>query len=171
MKKILWYYVILFLFFTITIAKLISINSNSLLYQEKLLNKNNIYIYGSSAPRGRILDCNNKIIVDNIGVKSIYYNKIKGITKDQELEIASTIANIINTKEGNINELKYYYLAKNNNGNDLITNEEYEMFKNRKLSNDDLYCRRSKIRKKMQKKMVKRKKRKKKRVKKREIPI
>ena len=45
--------------------------------EEKLEEKTNIYVNGISAPRGRILDTNGKVLVDNIGVKTIYYNKIK----------------------------------------------------------------------------------------------
>ena len=43
-------------------------------YYENLLNeKNNKIIYGTSAPRGRILDRNGNIIVDNVGVKTRRY--------------------------------------------------------------------------------------------------
>ena len=46
-------------------------------YNKILETKNNKIIYGSSAPRGRILDRNGNIIVDNIGIKTIIYNRCK----------------------------------------------------------------------------------------------
>ena len=44
-------------------------------YKKRLDETTNIIISGSSAPRGRILDRNGNIIVDNKGVKTIIYNK------------------------------------------------------------------------------------------------
>ena len=48
-------------------------------YEDVLKQKNNKIIYGNSAPRGRILDKFGNIIVDNVGIKTIIYNKIKNI--------------------------------------------------------------------------------------------
>ena len=53
-------------------------------YQKKLAEKTNVTVLGLSAPRGRILDTNGKIIVDNIGINTIMYHKIKGITTKEE---------------------------------------------------------------------------------------
>ncbi len=47
-----------------------------------------------------------KVLVDNIGVKTIYYNKIKGIKTIEELEIAWSLEKIIDVKEASIDELK-----------------------------------------------------------------
>ena len=82
-------------------------------YEKKLNDKNNSIIYGSSAPRGRILDRNGNIIVDNIGIKTIVYNKLSGISVKDELEIADTLASIIEIVEGTLDEQKYYYYLKN----------------------------------------------------------
>ena len=104
----------------------------------KLLDKKiNTYVYGTSAPRGRILDCNGKVLVDNIGIKTIFYTKKNNITISEELKIAETLANIIDIKI-NENALKKYWLLKNNNGDYLITEEEYELYERRKLSSSDI---------------------------------
>lgn len=126
------------LIFIIFGIKLGIILSNSSYYEKKLEEKTNIYVSGVSSPRGRILDTNGKVLVDNIGVKTIYYNKIKGIKTIEELEIAWSLEKIIDVKEASIDELKEYYLITNNNGKDLITSDEYRLYEERKIGNETL---------------------------------
>jgi penicillin-binding protein transpeptidase len=135
-KKII--YGLLISFFIICSFKLVSILKNKEYYTKLLNEKTNIYVYGISAPRGRILDCNGKVLVDNIGIKTIYYNKIKGITKSKELEIAGLLANILSVDEATIDELKEYYLINNNDGKYLITDEEYKLFEERKITKEEI---------------------------------
>ena len=62
-------------FFMITI-RLIYLNIFMGSYYNMMLDKStNQIVYGESAPRGRILDRNGKVLVDNKAVKSIYYKK------------------------------------------------------------------------------------------------
>lgn len=126
------------MFFMILAFRLVAIQSSKDDYKEALLAKTKIYVEGSSAPRGRILDTNGKVLVDNIGLKTIYYNKIKGISVSEELSIASSLANILTIKEANTKELKEYWLAQNNNGKELITEEEYKLLEERKLNTEDI---------------------------------
>lgn len=135
-KKVI--YGLLIAFFIICSFKLVSILKNKEYYIKLLDEKTNIYVYGISAPRGRILDCNGKVLVDNIGIKTIYYNKIKGITKSKELEIAGLLANILSVDEATIDELKEYYLINNNDGKYLITDEEYKLFEERKITKEEI---------------------------------
>lgn len=135
-KKVI--YGLLIAFFIICSFKLVSILKNNEYYTKLLDEKTNIYVYGISAPRGRILDCNGKVLVDNIGIKTIYYNKIKGITKSKELEIAGLLANILSVDEATIDELKEYYLINNNDGKYIITDEEYKLFEERKITKEEI---------------------------------
>ena len=135
-KKII--YGLLISFFIICSFKLVSILKNKEYYTKLLNEKTNIYVYGISAPRGRILDCNGKVLVDNIGIKTIYYNKIKGITKSKELEIAALLANILNVDEATPDELKEYYLINNDDGKKLITSDEYKLYEERKITKEEL---------------------------------
>ena len=132
------YYIIICLLFGILTIRLFFIYSNSDYYKDILEKKTLIYVNGSSAPRGRILDTNGKVLVDNIGVKTIYYNKLKEIDKNEEIEISYKLANILTINEGTIEVLKEFWLVLNNNGKELITDEEYELLNERKLTNDDL---------------------------------
>ena len=132
------YYIIICLLFGILTIKLFFIYSNSDYYKDILEKKTLIYVNGSSAPRGKILDTNGKVLVDNIGVKTIYYNKLKEIDKNEEIEISYKLANILTINEASSDVLKEFWLVLNNNGKELITDEEYELLNERKLTNDDL---------------------------------
>lgn len=132
------YYIIICLLFGILTIRLFFIYSKSNYYENILEKKTVIYVNGSSAPRGRILDTNGKVLVDNVGVKTIYYNKLKGIDKNDEIEISYELANILTIKEANNEELKEFWLVLNNNGKELITDDEYELLNERKITNDEL---------------------------------
>ena len=137
MKKYISFALIIVLFIIFGIRLSIILSNNSF-YEKKLIEKTNIYVNGISAPRGRILDTNGKVLVDNIGVKTIYYNKIKGIKTSEELKIAEFLEDILEVKEASVDELKKYYLTTNDNGKNLITKEEYRLLEERKLNKDDI---------------------------------
>ena len=68
-------------------------------------------VESTSAPRGRIYDRNYNLLVDNEGVKTIYYKKQNGITNKEEIELAYTVADNINLDYSKVNEnrLKTFY--------------------------------------------------------------
>ena len=107
-------------------------------YYNKILEQNNNkIIYGYSAPRGRILDTNGNIIVDNIGVKTIIYNKLNGLSKMDEIDISYKLANIIDIEYGDIDNLKYFYYLNNTNKiNELLSDKIHKKYKERKISSD-----------------------------------
>lgn len=136
MKKTTYF---LFLSFMIIIGRIfyLSIIKNDY-YTEILDNKNNIEVLGLSAPRGRILDANGKVLVDNIGINSVIYNK-SNLTTEEEIEVAYTLAKEIGSvKIGSNFELKKFWLAKNDDGNNLIKKNEYRLYDERKLDSYDL---------------------------------
>lgn len=137
MKKIIIFLIIMFFLIIIRIYNLNILNNEK--YQKLLIEKTTTFIYGNNAPRGRILDRNGKVLVDNIGIKSIYYRKIKNPTIKEELEVAEILADILEIPiTSNTMILKNYWLIKNDNGKYLITDEEYELYNKRKLSNEDI---------------------------------
>ena len=108
------------------------------LYLDKYMAINNIYITGNSAPRGRILDINGKVIVDNIGVNTIVYHKKNGITLKEEIEIAKSLSKMTEYQYGyKEDKLKDYYLLLFDTSN-LITKEELELVNKRELSKEDI---------------------------------
>ena len=137
-KRRCFYYILILVVFSIIVGRLIYIKSKHSYYEEKLTEKTQIYVSGSSAPRGRILDTNGNVLVDNVGVKTLYYNKIKGISITEEITIAQMLASILTIREASTSELKEYWLVLNNNGKDLITAEEYQRLNERKITNAKL---------------------------------
>ncbi len=111
-------------------------------YKMKLNNEKETYIYGNTSPRGQILDRNGKILVGNKAVKSIYYKKEKNITQEKEIQTAYKMSKIININYKNLkerNQREFYILINKEKTDKLITQEEYQKEKNRKLSENDIY--------------------------------
>ena len=109
-------------------------------YQTEAQNINEVYVTGSSAPRGKILDINGNVLVDNVGVNTIIYHKPSGITLKEELLIAEELAKLTNFEyEYNASKLKDFYKIKYSNKVDLlITEEEYKLYNERKITSDEL---------------------------------
>ncbi len=111
-------------------------------YNMKLNNEKETYVYGESVPRGRILDRNGKVLVGNKAVKSIYYKKPDSVTKEEEIEMAYKISEILKLDYENLkerNQKEFYIIINEEETNKLITEEEYQKLENRKLSEDDIY--------------------------------
>ena len=109
-------------------------------YKEILDNKNNKIIYGMSAPRGRIIDRNGKIIVDNVGVKTIIYNKLNNISNKEEIEVSLKLASVLEIEEGNIDELKYfYYLSNKKDIDNKVSDNIKQKYNERKISSDEFF--------------------------------
>lgn len=133
-------YIFLIVLFVIPIVRMSYLMFYKKDYYNKLLEeKNNKIIYGSTAPRGRILDRNGNIIVDNKGVKTIIFNKLSGISTEEEIEIASSLANVIEIDIGTKDEQKYFYYLKNKEKIDgLVGKDILKKYEERKITSKDL---------------------------------
>ena len=128
-------YIILILFLFVTIYKLYVIcYKDSDIYKKKYDYLTNRKVSFPSSERGRILDRNGKVLVDNIGINTLIYNKL-GSSDEEDVKNALKIAKIIDIDYDNIDELilKRYYLKLNNDGNNLITKKEKKLYKERKI--------------------------------------
>lgn len=140
MKKFYKFFVfIIFLIPIFALYKYIFIDEEY--YKKVYEDKTNIYVESLSTPRGRILDVNGKVLVDNIGVKTIVYRKIDDITIKEEIDIAYQLAGILTfNKNASVRELKKFWMIKNPElTKKLITEEEYDLYDKRKLNSNDLY--------------------------------
>ena len=112
-------------------------------YYNIMLNKNTSnYVYGESVPRGRILDRNGKVIVDNMAVKTIYYQKTDDITLDEEIELAYRVGKVLKLNYDEVSDRnlrEFYNVMHPDITNKLISDLEYEKLKNRKLTEDQIY--------------------------------
>ena len=113
-------------------------HTNHTYYSQLLEEKTEKVVYGSSAPRGRILDQNGNVLVDNVGIIEIAYHKPVNSTIKSEIEIATLLEPFVKEYNLTLTNLKNYYLAIHNNGKDLITEEEWKLWEERKLSNEDI---------------------------------
>lgn len=109
-------------------------------YINKYEKENIKTVYGKTAPRGRIYDRNGILLVDNKPKKEIVYIKKIGITKKEEFEIAKRVSQYIEIDVSNINQniIKDYYILTNDTDH-LITDEEWQKYDDRKLSDIDIY--------------------------------
>jgi len=128
--------------FMIILIKLVILQTSAINeYQSKLENLTIKMVEGNSVPRGRIFDRNHNILVDNVGYKVIYYQKPRGITTKEEIDLAYKIGNIITLPYDKIylNNLKdFWLLLYPGAGNDKIKANEYKQYQKRKLTKSDL---------------------------------
>ena len=108
-------------------------------YEKKISEKLENKIEGTTAPRGRIYDRNNKLIVDNKPIKIIYYEK-KGNSVKEEIEIAYLLSKMIDIEvKGNEKIYKNFYMLKYPDiVNSKITEEELKLLEYRKITNSDI---------------------------------
>lgn len=102
---------------------------------------NNI-IDGPTAPRGRIYDRNGVLLVDNIPVKTISYKKVTGITTSREIEMAYEVASILSLDYKDLDEKdlkRFWILNHSDQANKKISDEEWQLLKERKLTSSDIY--------------------------------
>lgn len=134
MKKT--YFIILISLLFIITYRFISLRYiNHDYYIEEYLKLTNKLVYGTTTPRGKILDRNGKILVDNIGIPSIIY---RNINNDNIDELVNTIYPILsNIEEASIEEQQNYYLE-HNNYLELLTEQELEDYNNRKINKEEL---------------------------------
>ena len=131
------------IFFIVIIIRILYLNIFMSSYYNMMLNKSTFkHVYGESVPRGRILDRNGKVLVDNKAIKTIYYKKPSGITTEEEINNAYKISEILKLNYKGIldRNLKEFYILINKEETDkLITDEEYEKLENRKLDENEIY--------------------------------
>lgn len=140
-KKSIWYYNVLVIgFFLLVVGRIIFLNfENHELYEKSLKEKTEIYIEGESAPRGRILDTNGEVLVDNILVQRISYRKINNPNFQEEVEIAQSLQKIFEIEEANEEELRNFYALRNPEVvNQFITLEEKNLVQERKMDSSQL---------------------------------
>ena len=98
-------------------------------------------VYSNSTPRGRIYDRNYNLLVDNIGVKTIYYKRLKETTTDDEIKLSYKLSEILDIDYSKLNiiNLKEFYIANNKElASKKVTKKEKELLKQRKLSSKDI---------------------------------
>lgn len=124
MRKLL---IVLLIFISICSYRLTSLKED-FSYQKE-------YIYGLTAPRGRILDRNGKILVDNIGVRSLVFNKLSISTKET-MNVARKLNDIISLDmSSNKKQKRYcYYINNEEEVNKRVSDEVKTKYKERRIN-------------------------------------
>ena len=129
------------IFLILIIFLIKTIYFDHLFYKNKLTELTEIYVYGESAPRGRIYDRNYNLLVDNIAVPIIYYQKNDDISKKEEIELAYSVSEYLELDYNklNIRNLKEFYLVLYPElCNSKITSEEWDKLDKRILNSQDI---------------------------------
>ena len=98
-------------------------------------------VYGESTPRGRILDRNYNVIVDNKAVNTIVFKRKEGTSIDDMIELSYIVSNHLELDYHKLTDrsTREFYLYKHMDELDgLISKDEYELYNRDKLSSLDL---------------------------------
>ena len=131
---------ILFVLLLIILGRIIyiSIYKNNY-YQNKLKDKTIKYTYGLSYPRGRILDRNGKVLVDNTKSRVIIYNKINSITTVDELLIAEKLSKYLGDNFNiSDDDIAIYIFDKTNDYSLFLSKDEKEKYQNQIYTYSDI---------------------------------
>ncbi len=105
------------------------------------INRKEDVTVNNPVPRGRMLDRNHKIIVDNKPLNAITYTN-EGASQKEMLQTAAKLARIINKDTGKVRErdMKDFWMIKHpEEAKSLITEKEMALFRSKKLKDKDLY--------------------------------
>lgn len=134
-------YLTLILFVLVASRRIIDLSVwNRDFYMREYDNLTVRYVRGASAPRGRILDVNGKVLVDNIGVNAVLYNRNNSNGDMTEVDIAYKLGGVVKFDDTKFTDmkLKTFFLKTHNDGNELITEEEKKLREERKLTKEDI---------------------------------
>lgn len=132
-------YIFLIFLFLVIVGQILYINIvNGAFYKEEFANKTNTFVYASSAKRGRILDVNGNVLVDNEEVYDIYYVKSDSNNFLDEIEIAKVLADTIDSGyEASDDEIKEFLMITTDTSY-LLTDDELVLIDERKLTDEEV---------------------------------
>lgn len=110
-------------------------------YSELLAELSYDTVEGDSTPRGRILDRNYNVIVDNKAINSIVYKKEKSTTTAEMIELAYLVSPYLDLNYSKLTDRakrEFYFYMYPDKCNELVTDEENEQVAQRKMTSRDL---------------------------------
>ena len=138
--RILLLYIIVFLLFILILYRIINVEIINREYYINLLDELTIKtVESNSTPRGRIFDRNYNLLVDNVGVRTIYFKREKEYDSNKLIRSIRLIKDHIDLNYGLVSEdsLKDYYMFVNDTDN-LVTKQEKKKLEERKITNKEL---------------------------------
>ncbi len=110
-------------------------------YNQELENLTYSRVLGTSSPRGRIYDRNYNIIVDNKSLKTITYQKNKGTSNLEMIEIAKKVINHLELDYHKLTKRakkEYYYVVNKKYCDSLVTQKEKDKVSQKKMTQNEL---------------------------------
>lgn len=138
--RILLLYIIVFLLFILILYRIINVEIINREYYINLLDELTIKtVESNSTPRGRIFDRNYNLLVDNVGVRTIYFKREKEYDSNKLIKSIRLIKDHIDLNYDLVSEdsLKDYYMFVNDTDN-LVTKQEKKKLEERKITNKEL---------------------------------
>ena len=123
-------YIIFFIIFFLILVRIFYINFYKKTYYKNKLDLINVkYVYSLSEERGRILDINGNVLVDNEKKRVIVYNKSSSISVNQELSIARKLSKYYSKyQEPNKKEICKYIFDRNSDLKIYLTHKDYNKY-------------------------------------------
>ena len=141
-RRIIIIGVVILILFSIVITKLVDVMIiNKEKYTKELNELTYTRVLGTSSPRGRIYDRNYNIIVDNKSLKTITYQKVKGTSNLEMVEIAKKAVGYLNLDYHKLTERskrEYFYVVNKKYCDTLVTQKEKDKVSQRKMTQTEL---------------------------------
>ncbi|WP_078379693.1 peptidoglycan D,D-transpeptidase FtsI family protein [Sutcliffiella halmapala] len=110
-------------------------------YRKEVDREENVTV-NTLAPRGKIFDRNQNVVVDNTPLNAITYTRMQSTTAKEQLEIAKKLSEVITLDTKVIqprDEQDYWILTRPEEAEALITDEDLQKVKDGELEEKDLY--------------------------------
>ncbi|MBQ8535160.1 MAG: penicillin-binding protein 2 [Bacilli bacterium] len=141
-KRVIIFLIITLVLFFIVLVKLINVMViEKDKYKKELDNLTYSRVLGTSSPRGRIYDRNYNIIVDNKSLKTITYQKIKGTSNLEMVEVARKVVNHLNLDYDKLtkrSKKEYLCVIDKKYCDSLVTQKEIDKVSQKKLTATEL---------------------------------
>ena len=141
-KRVIIFLIITIVLFFIVLVKLINV---MVIEKDKYEKELDILTYsrvlGTSSPRGRIYDRNYNIIVDNKSLKTITFQKIKGTSNLEMVEVAKKVVNHLNLDYDKLtkrSKKEYLCVIDKKYCDSLVTQKEIDKVSQKKLTATEL---------------------------------
>lgn len=131
--KLLILIIILFNIIILTRISFLMLNNK---YEDKYNSLTNKLYELGNPPRGRILDANGKVLVDNKGIKVLVYNKLSGNSVKEEIRISKILGAFIDVDTSSLSDkdlYNYFYLDNKELVDERIDKNVLIDFNNRKI--------------------------------------
>ena len=141
-KRVIIFLIITLILFFIVLVKLVNVMViDKDKYSKNLNNLTYSRVLGTSSPRGRIYDRNYNIIVDNKSLKTITYQKIKGTSNLEMIEVARKVVNHLNLDYDKLTKRSikdYLCVIDKKYCVSLVTQKERDKVSQKKMTSNEL---------------------------------